>query len=163
MKKILLSVGLFLGAFAMQAQDLPSTPIKDFNGSEVAFNEVIETGKVTIVSFWANWCIPCKKEIRAIRSKLPEWQKQEPDFNYMTISIDDSRSTARAKSYAISQGWDFPRYLDPNSDLKRAVNFQNVPYTIIIDKEGNIAHRVTGFEEGAEDELFEKVQELLKK
>lgn len=163
MKKLLLGLTMIMASqFAIAQNSLPTTPIKDFNGTDINFNETIESGKVTIVSFWANWCIPCKKEIRAITSKLPTWQ-EEADINFMTISIDDSRSTARAKSYAISQGWDFPRYLDANSDLKRAVNFQNVPYTIIIDKEGNIAHRSTGFEEGAEDELFKIAKELSEK
>lgn len=151
--------GIMLAAQFSIAQNLPTTPIKDFNGGDIAFNETIESGKVTIVSFWANWCVPCKKEIRAIREKLPQWQ-EESGINYMTISIDDSRSTARAKSYAISQGWEFPSYLDPNSDLKRAINFQNVPYTIIIDKEGNVAYRSTGFEEGAEDEIYNVAKKL---
>lgn len=162
MKKLILAATFVFGTLMAQAQSLPTTPIKDFNGGDIAFNQTIEQGKVTIVSFWANWCIPCKKEIKAIQGKLPAWMK-EADIDYITISIDDSRSMARAKSYAVSQGWEFPKYFDPNSDLKRAVNFQNVPYTIIIDKDGNVAHRSTGFEEGAEDEIYQIAKELAEK
>jgi hypothetical protein len=84
------------------------------------------------------------------------------NFNYVTISIDDARATAMVKTYAKSQGWTFPTYVDPNSDLKRSLNFQNVPYTIIIDPNGNIVYQHTGYEEGAENELFEKILAMSK-
>ena len=163
MKKLILStVALFFTiAPVAQSQDLPTTMVRDINGKQIPFNETFEKGKVTLVSFWATWCIPCKQEIKNIKTKLPDWKK-EVDFNYMTVSIDDSRATAMVKTFSKSQGWTFPVYLDPNSDLKRSLNFQNVPYTIIVDKNGKIVMQHTGYEEGSENELFAKVKELAK-
>jgi thiol-disulfide isomerase/thioredoxin len=136
--------------------------VKDIaSGKKVAFNQCFEKGKVTVVSFWATWCVPCKKEIKNIREQLPEWKK-EADFNFMTVSIDESRTEGLVKSYVKSQGWEFPTFIDPNSDLKRSLNFQNVPFTIIIDKKGKIAFMHSGYEEGGEQEVFEKVLELSK-
>lgn len=142
--------------------DLPNTPIKQMTGSNIAFNQTFEKGKVTLVSFWATWCIPCKKEILTIRKNLPTW-KAEVDFNYMTVSIDDSRATAQVKSYAKSQGWDFPYYQDPNSDLKRSLNFQNVPFSIIVGKDGKVAYMQSGFEQGGENIIFQKIKEIAAK
>lgn len=163
MKKIVAAVaGLFL-SFNMFAQaDIPDTQIKDVNsGKKVAFNQTFTKGKVTLVSFWATWCVPCKKEIKNISLKLPNWQK-EADFNYMTVSIDESRAEGLVRSYAISQGWKFPYYIDPNSDLKRSFNFQSIPFTVIIDKNGKVAFTHTGYEEGSEEEVFAKIKELAK-
>lgn len=164
MKKIFAVVAFAAMGWSASAQtaDLPTTPVKDLKGSTVAFNQAFEKGKVTLVSFWATWCVPCKKEIKSVRDKMAEW-KTQADFNYMTVSVDDSRATAQVKSYAKSQGWDFPAYLDPNSDLKRSLNFQNVPFTIIVDKEGKIAHMQSGYEAGGEDVIFAKVKELAAK
>lgn len=162
MKKIfalLLAISL---TSVVGAQNLPTTPVKDLKGASVPFNQTVEKGKVTIISFWATWCIPCKKEIKTIREKLPQW-KEEADINYMTVSVDESKATAMVRGYAKSQGWDFPTYLDPNSDLKRSLNFQNVPFTVIVDKEGKIAYMHSGFEEGGEDEIFAKAKELAEK
>jgi thiol-disulfide isomerase/thioredoxin len=152
------------GVYAQNAtqSDLPATPVKDLTGKNVPFNQTVEKGKVTLISFWATWCIPCKKEIKMVRDKMSEW-KSQTDFNYMTVSVDDSRATAQVKSYAKSQGWEFPAYQDPNSDLKRSLNFQNVPFTIIVDKDGKIAHMQSGYEAGGEDALFAKVKELAAK
>ena len=91
--------------------------------------------------------------------KLPSWKK-EADFNYMTISIDEPRAEGLVRTYAISQGWTFPFYIDVNADLKRSISFQSVPFTVIIDKNGKVAFTHTGYEEGGEAEIFAKVKEL---
>ncbi len=162
MRKLLLAAVVLCFAFSLQAQELPNTQIKDLKeGKKVAFKDIVESGKVTVISFWATWCIPCKKEIKNISQQLPAWKK-EADFNYITISIDESRAEGIARTYGISQGWNFPFYIDPNSDLKRSLNFQNVPYTLVIDKAGKVAFAHTGYEEGGEQEVFKKVKELAK-
>ncbi len=162
MKKIITGIVCLLFAAGVHAQDLPNTQIKEVtSGKKLPFNQVFEKGKVTVVSFWATWCVPCKKEIKNISLKLPEWKK-EADFNYMTISIDEARAEGLVRTYGVSQGWSFPFYIDLNADLKRSLNFQNVPYTIIIDKNGKVAFQHTGYEEGGENEVFAKVKELVK-
>lgn len=163
MKKIIaLGLCLFASAQIFAQSELPNTSIKDVNsGKKIAFNETFEKGKVTVVSFWATWCVPCKKEINNVRRKMGDWKK-ETDFNYMTVSIDEARAEGMVRSYAKSQGWDFPYYQDANSDLKRSLNFQNVPFTMIVDKTGKVAWMHTGYEEGGENEVYEKVKELVK-
>jgi thiol-disulfide isomerase/thioredoxin len=164
MKKItaLLTILSFAVVTFAQNKPLPTTMVRDIKGKKIAFNKAFEPGKVTIVSFWATWCIPCKQEIKTIKNKLPDWQKQSADINYMAVSIDDARDAATVKTYATSQGWKFPVLLDPNSDLKRSLNFSNVPYTIIVDKTGNIAYMHIGYEEGGEEEIFAKALALTK-
>jgi len=160
MKKLLVAVASMCLSAALSAQELPETQIKDVSSSKkLAFNETIEKGKVTLISFWATWCVPCKKEIKNISLKLPEWKK-EVDFNYMTVSIDEARAEGLVRTYALAQGWKFPYYIDANSDLKRSLSFQSVPYTLIIDKNGKIAFNHTGYEEGGEAEVFAKIKEL---
>jgi thiol-disulfide isomerase/thioredoxin len=165
MKKVLATMfAVALSGIAAYAQpaELPNTQIKDVNSSKkIAFDQTVEKGKVTLINFWATWCVPCKKEIKNVREKMAQW-KTEADFNYMTISIDESRAEGLVRSYAKSQGWDFPYYIDANSDLKRSLNFQTVPFTMIIDKNGKVAYTHAGYEEGGENEVFNKVKELAK-
>jgi thiol-disulfide isomerase/thioredoxin len=164
MKKIILAAiatVAFNTICLAQAKPLPNTAVRNLDGKKVEFNTAFEPGKVTLVSFWATWCIPCKQEIKAIKAKLPEWQ-QQVNFNYITVSEDDSRAAAAVKTYAKSQGWSWPVLLDPNGDLKRSLNFSNVPFTIIVDKEGNVVYMHTGYEEGGEDDLFARIKELAK-
>jgi len=165
MKRFFAFAAAILFTVSVYAQDsaLPSTQIKDVNnGKKISFNDAIAPGKVTLISFWATWCVPCKKEIKNVREKMAGWQK-EADFNYVTVSIDESRAEGLVRSYAKAQGWEFPYYIDPNGDLKRSLNFQNVPFTLIVDKNGKVAYTHTGYEEGGEEEVFAKVKELASK
>jgi len=160
MKKILLAFACMAFITNTHAQDLPDTEIKNVNtGKKIAFNETCEKGKVTLINFWATWCVPCKKEIKNVSLKMADWKK-EADFNYITISIDEARAEGLVRTYAMSQGWTFPYYIDMNAELKRSLSFQTVPFTMIIDKNGKVAFSHAGYEEGGEVEVFAKIKEL---
>ncbi len=164
MKKILLILSVVLISMHTwaQQQELPKTMVRMLEGKQIPFNETVKPGRITLISFWATWCIPCKAEIKNIQKKLPDWKK-DVDFDFMTVSIDDARAASMVRTYSKAQGWTFPTFLDANSDLKRSLNFQNIPYTIIVDQQGKIVFQHTGYEEGSEKHLFEKIKELAKK
>ncbi|MFM2224029.1 MAG: hypothetical protein RJA07_231 [Bacteroidota bacterium] len=162
MKKIIVALSLLSFVFVAKAQDIPSVTLKNVKGENVNFTDVIKKGRITVVSFWATWCVPCKKEINNISEIMPEWKKSL-DFDFVAVSIDDSRNVAKVKSYVNGQRWDFTTLIDPNQDLKRALNFQSVPYTIVFDQSGKIAFTHSGYVEGDEFILRDKLKELLTK
>jgi cytochrome c biogenesis protein CcmG, thiol:disulfide interchange protein DsbE len=47
--------------------------------------------------------------------------------------------------------------------LKRSLNFQNVPFSIIVGKDGKIAYMQSGYEAGGENILFTKMKEIAAK
>lgn len=170
MKKIaLLTISFLLTSLLVFAQSssLPNTAIKNSAGKEVKFNTLFKPGTVTVVSFWNRPCIPCRQELDAVTKKIGGWKtelgEKKDKFNYIIISIDDVRSTNQAKNMVKSQKWPFDNYYDVNSDLKRSLNFQEVPFTIVIDKNGKIAYRHPAYKPGSEDILFKKVKEMLNK
>ncbi len=161
MKKILLVCIGFLLTNLVQAQStLPDVTVKNLKGESVAFKNLVKPGRVTVVSFWATWCVPCKKEINNLAEQMPDWKK-ELDFDLVAVSIDDTRNVAKVKSYVNGQKWDFNTFIDANQDLKHALNFQTIPYTIVIDKQGNIVDSHAGYVEGDEFLLKEKVKQIL--
>jgi len=93
-------------------------------------------GKVLVVNFWATWCVPCKKELTNIHQMYEQWQK-DYGVQIIAISIDDARNRSKVKAFAEGQGWDYVVLIDQNQELKRALNFQTVPYTLMLDKNGN--------------------------
>jgi cytochrome c biogenesis protein CcmG/thiol:disulfide interchange protein DsbE len=165
MKKYLLGLVAFLSftlvSFIPQStSEVPSVTIKGLSGENVDFSSVVKKGRVTVVSFWATWCVPCKKEINAMSELIPEWQKTM-DFDMIAVSIDDTRNMAKVKSYVNGQKWEFPAYIDPNQDLKRALNFQSIPFAIIFDKDGKIAYTHSGYVEGDEFVLRDHIKEIV--
>ena len=78
------------------------------------------------------------------------------------MSIDQAQNINKVKPLVDSHGWDYDVLLDPNSDLKRALGIQMIPYVLIVDGKGNVVYKHNGYTDGAESELIEKVRELVK-
>ncbi len=159
---------LIVASTASFAQDstatvktLPSITLKDLNGNSVDISDYGRSGKITVISFWATWCGPCKKELKNINEYLEEW-KEEYDMQLVAVSTDDSRNTVKVKPFVNGQAWEFDVLLDVNQELMRALNAPNVPFTVIIDKNGSIVYTHLGYQEGDEFELAEKLEELSK-
>jgi cytochrome c biogenesis protein CcmG, thiol:disulfide interchange protein DsbE len=143
----------------MAQNNLPDVRIKTLTGNEINFNSLSAKGDTAIVvSLWATWCIPCINELESINEQYEELQKETP-FKLVAISVDDSRTSSRVKSFVAGRGWDFPIYLDVNSDLKRALNINDVPHILVI-KKGKIVYQHNGYVPGNEIELFEKLKSL---
>lgn len=162
MKKSLLGLFLLLGMVATaqtEQASLPKVTLKDLQGNTVNIAELASEGKPLIISFWATWCTPCKKELTNYADLYEDWQA---DFGVkiVAISIDDARNTAKVKSYVNGVKWPFEVLLDPNEDMKRSLNFQTVPFTILINKEGNIVYRHNSYVEGDEYVMEEKLKKL---
>ena len=150
-------------SFASTAQTrLPSTLVQTMEGKKVDTKTFHNNGKPMIVNFWATWCAPCKRELSTIAEKYDTWQ-EETGVKLIAVSIDDARSMARVAPYVNGQAWDYEVYLDPNGDLKRALNVNNVPHTFLIDGAGNIVYQHNNYEPGDENKLYAKVKALVAK
>ena len=141
--------------------DLPGIDIKTLDGKWVSA-KTIQKDKPMVISFGATWCKPCVRELDAIRDVLPDWN-DEFDFQMVTVSVDDSRSEHRVAPFVKAREWNYEFYLDPNSELKRALNAPTVPHTFLYNKKGKLVWQHSGFTEGDEDELYEKLLEVTKK
>ncbi|MFA9214011.1 MAG: peroxiredoxin family protein [Candidatus Methylacidiphilales bacterium] len=144
-----------------QKQTLPDLNLKDVNGKVVNVKDYAKKGKIVIISFWATWCTPCKKELNNINELYEEW-KTKYDVIVVAVSIDNARNVMKVKPYVDGQAWPFDVLLDVNSDMMRAMNVVNPPHTFLLNKEGNIVYSHTGYLEGDEFTLEEKIKALVK-
>mgnify|MGYP000328117263 FL=1 len=146
-------------SMAVEAQ-VPSVTLKDINGKTVRTDTLSNNGKPFIIDFFATWCKPCNRELTAISEVYEDWQ-EETGVKLIAVSIDQAQNINKVKPLVDSHGWTYDVLLDPNSELKRALGIQTIPYTIIVDGNGKIVYRHNGYVEGAEEELIEKVRELV--
>jgi cytochrome c biogenesis protein CcmG/thiol:disulfide interchange protein DsbE len=140
-------------------REIPSVVIKKINGESFNTSDIKNDGKPIIISFWATWCHPCKRELNNIAEIYDEWQ-EETGVKLIAISIDDARNAQKVRPYVDGQSWDYEVYIDANHDFKRAMNVNNVPHTFLINQNGEIVWQHNSYSEGDELELYELVKKL---
>ena len=162
MKRLLLTTYMLVvaSALAIYAQ-LPSVTLKTMDGKTVNTAELSNDGKPFIIDFFATWCKPCNRELDAIAEVYEDWQK-ETGVKIIAVSIDQAQNINKVKPLVENHGWEYEVLLDPNSDFKRALGIQMIPYVLIVDGKGNIVYKHNGYTDGAETELIKKVRELIK-
>lgn len=160
MKKIFITAIVSLIAFVANAQQLPDAKVQDRKGKVVGTPGWVDNETPFVVSFWSTTCKPCLKELDILSENYDDWNEETP-FRVIAVSIDDSRSVARAKALAAGSGWDmFEVFYDVNSDFKRAMNVSMVPHVFVFDKNGKQVYSHVGYKPGDEMELFEVLKNL---
>jgi len=165
MKKTVVIFLMFI-AFIASSQEhsvkkLPNVKLTDMNGKQINTAELGFKGPI-VISFWATWCSPCKKELNTIQDLYSEWQA-ETGFNRVAVSIDDEKTKNQVPVYVNGKGWDYLVLMDPNGDFKRAMGVNNVPHTFLIDTNGEIVYSHNNYAPGDEEKLYTKIKETVKK
>lgn len=158
---ILLLVLLTAFCAPIKAQ-LPQITLKSIDGKSVRLDTISNNEKPIIVSFFATWCKPCNRELSAINEVYDEWQK-ETGVKLIAISIDQAQNVNKVKPLVDANGWKYEVLLDPNGEVRRAVGAQMIPFVLVLDKNKNIVYKHSGYADGSENELYEKVKEACKK
>ena len=114
-----------------------------------------------LLSFWATWCKPCLEEMVEF-NKIYE-QYKDKGFSLLAISTDTEKSVAKVKPYIKSKGYNFPVLLDTNSEAARKFYAQQMPYTVLLDKNGNIVYTHLGYMKGDEQKVEKLITDLLEK
>lgn len=151
---------LLLGFIGDAMAQLPSVTLKDINGKTITTDTLNNGGKPFIIDFFATWCKPCNRELTAISEVYDDWKK-ETGVKIFAVSIDQAQNINKVRPLVDQEGWEYDVLLDPNSDFKRALGIQMIPYVLVCDGKGNIVYRHNGYTDGAETELIEKVRELI--
>ena len=164
MKKILLTLLTALAANLLLAQTktLPSANVKTLEGQVFNIQDLAKSGKITVISFWATWCSPCKKELDAIMDYYEEWQEKY-DMQLVAVSVDDPRTAAKIPAMVAEKGWEYKILVDSGKEFQLAANVASVPHTLLLDQKGNVVYEHTGYAPGDELELEERFKTLTEK
>ena len=155
---IILALALISGGVSASAA-LPSAELRTTDGKKIDASTINNDGKPFVVSFFATWCKPCLRELKAIAEVYPEWH-DETGMKLFAISIDDGQNSAKVRPLADAEGWEYEVLLDPNSDLARAMGVQAVPHVIIFDGDANVVESHSGYTDGSEDHIIDVIRLL---
>lgn len=101
-------------------------------------------GKVLVLNVWGSWCAPCRKE-------APELQEASVatagKAQFLGINCRDN-DPATAEAFVRTNKLTYPNIYDPDSEVllnfTGSVSLSTFPSTLVIDREGRIAARISG-------------------
>lgn len=158
--KCILFLSLFFCTICFAQKTLPNIALTDIDGKSTNILNEISEDKITVLDFWATWCVPCINELDAISEVYEDWQ-EALDLEIIAIATDDARTQKRIKPLVNGKGWEYKILIDKNQELKRTLNISVIPHVIIL-KGSEILYRNTGYTPGAEEELFDIIKKYSK-
>ena len=137
-------------------QPLPSTLGNSRSGELIVPQDW--QGKVAVISFWASWCPPCNLELPYLKQIQSQWgseQVQVVALNYLEAASELASHSHRFDDTSIIQGW------DEKGSLSQQLGVNGIPHTLIVDKNGKVAHIHSGFYKGTGEQMLAEVEALL--
>ena len=150
---------LLIAGFGLaQEVQLPSAKLKDLQNKNAEISELVE-GKLTLVNFWASYCVPCRKEMKYLDQMHADYEPR--NVQVLGIAIDDARTVGRVKSMVKSQRISYPIYLDTEQKLYKTFSTEALPFSILVGPDGKILWDHTGYVPGDEVEMEKEIRQHL--
>ena len=143
-----------------RARALPS---EDFSFSTLAGGTISKAGlrgKVVLLDFWASWCGPCRESLPAI-ADLHQKFATNGSFEIVGISADDDE--AAWKSFIAAHHMSWPQNIDLEGQVGRLFEVPGYPTYVLLDRDGGIAFRQTGFSSDSESNIAMAINRALAK
>jgi peroxiredoxin len=116
----------------------PDFALDGSNGTPVRLSDY--KGKVVLLNFWATWCHGCQLEI----PWFVEFQDKYQDSGLAVIGVSmDGDGWKSVKPYLEQKKLNYPVVIG-NEDLGKQFGLAGMPMTLLIDRDGKIAHSYPG-------------------
>lgn len=134
---------LFAGAAqAGAARSLPDEfTIKGLKGGSM--DEEDFTGKLSVLQFWASWCVGCGEVMGILSPLVAEYKGAQ----FVPVSVDESVAEARAyfkKQSPAVKALEAKAFLDSEAKLATALKVEALPSVAIVDGKGKVMRSYTG-------------------
>jgi thiol-disulfide isomerase/thioredoxin len=97
-------------------------------------------GKVAVVNVWASWCSPCRAE----EPTLSALARKYSDVQFIGILTRDN--PVNAEAFTRKRNSPYPTLIDDSIliGFRKSLPANAIPTTVIIDKKGRVAARISG-------------------
>jgi len=141
------------------AGDLPKFEATTVDGESFKFADIIGK-KVIVIDFWATYCIQC----RPWMDNLERLHKQYRDKGVVVVavSVDSPQNVSKIKPFVQTRQYTMPIVLDTDTAISRVLKpVPGLPFTLLINRAGEIVYQHEGYKKGEEKTLEEKIVALL--
>ena len=126
----------------------------DANGKATTLEDL--KGKVVFLNFWATWCPPCIAEMPTIQTLYDKF-KDDKDVVILTVEVEGKRD--KVAKFMARKKLTLP-VVYPTSAIPTDFFNGSLPTTVILDKQGNIAHTTIGMADYSGTDVEDFLNEL---
>ncbi len=148
---------LLLAATAEAAPAAPGFRVRTLDGKRTIDSKELIGKKVVVLRFQASYCKPCAKESVMLNRVVERYRDRGVEI--LAIHVQDTAADTRA--FVRTNEVTYPVALDPRLTLGNRFGFKGTPYTVVIDRKGEMVERLAG--EGAVRRLPQMLDGLLAK
>ncbi len=139
-----------------------SVPAFEFEKSPGIKQSISELkGKTILITFFATWCAPCRKELPFIQSDIYNKYKNNPNFKLLIFGREHSWD--EVNKFKSENKFTMPFYPDPERKIYAKFAGQYIPRNFLISPEGKIIFSSVGFDEKDFKALKESLEKQLRK
>lgn len=132
----------------------PNFKVTDIHGKSIKLQDY--KGKYVLINFWASWCVPCVKELPAIK-KMSDQYSDKLEIITNTSDEDSSAFLNAIKSYGMTNWINVYRDFD---FTKKFGGVSAIPQLFLIDPDGKIIYN-RNFKESDYEKLT-RLNQILK-
>lgn len=147
---------MFLAAPALAAPSAPAFGLKLLDGSGTFDSRDLIGKKVIVVRFQASWCKVCREEAAGIERV---WRKYRTS-GVEVVGVQVQDTPADALRFLRAHGATYPAGLDPRLTIANRFGVKGTPYTVVINRRGEMVARIRG--RGGEASLARVLDPLVK-
>jgi peroxiredoxin len=160
MQTLILATVLFLSFSGIAQTDrAPDFVLRDLNGENYQLAKNFGKGPI-LINFWATWCAPCLDEMKKLKAIHQEFSRA--GLTILSISIDDPKTVGKVKSFVNTNRYPFKFLLDTNNEAFKRYQGVNVPFSLLLDRQGRVVYTHTGYRKGDEKKLQEQIAKLFR-
>jgi len=135
----LLILGLTTSALAQTGSKAPDFKLKTSDKKDVTISGL--KGKVVLLNFWATWCGPCVREIPDFQEVYEQYRSK--GFEIVGVSLD-AGGWEKVTPFVAKMKMTYPVVMGDEAVVRAYGNFNAIPTSFFIDKNGVVVKQVTG-------------------
>jgi thiol-disulfide isomerase/thioredoxin len=151
---LVLGASVISGCGGQTGHAAPDWQLTDTGGKNHALSDY--KGRVVLLDFWATWCAPCVQASPHIQALHKQFANRP--VSVVGIHYNDRGDPA---GYVKKKGITFPVMVS-GFEVARNYGVSSIPTILLIDPDGKIVYRQTGFDPSDQDAIAGKIEETLK-